>query len=125
MIQIIWQLLVEAQTSAYAQMKAFHLAPSEKELLMSVTMEIQVENLKCGGCARSILKGLNDMQGVSNVEVDHENKLVKFSGEEVSRAKVAEKLRSMGYPEKGTLEGLSAGVASSKSFVSCAIGRVS
>lgn len=92
---------------------------------MSVAMEIQVENLKCGGCARSILKGLTDMQGVSNVEVDHENKLVKFSGEEVSRPQVAEKLRSMGYPEKGTLEGLSAGVANAKSFVSCAFGRVS
>lgn len=92
---------------------------------MSVALEIQVENLKCGGCARSILKGLTDMQGVSNVEVDHENKLVKFSGEEVSRAQVAKKLRSMGYPEKGTLEGLSAGVANAKSFVSCAFGRVS
>ncbi len=92
---------------------------------MSVAMEIQVDNLKCGGCARSILNGLTDMQGVSNVEVDHKNKLVRFSGEEVSRAQVAEKLRSMGYPEKGTLEGLSAGVANAKSFVSCAIGRVS
>jgi copper chaperone len=125
MIQIIWQLLVEVQTSTHAEMKPFYQAPSEKELLMSVAMEIQVENLKCGGCARSILKGLTDMQGVSNVEVDHENKLVKFSGEEVSRPQVAEKLRSMGYPEKGTLEGLSAGVANAKSFVSCAFGRVS
>ncbi len=92
---------------------------------MSVAMEIQVDNLKCGGCARSILNGLTDMQGVSNVEVDHKNKLVRFSGEEVSRDQVAAKLRSMGYPEKGTLEGLSAGVANAKSFVSCAIGRVS
>ena len=92
---------------------------------MSVAMEIQVENLKCGGCARSILNGLVDMPGVSNVEVDQENKLVKFSSEEASRAQVAEKLRSMGYPEKGTLEGLSAGVANAKSFVSCAIGRMS
>ena len=92
---------------------------------MSVAMEIEIENLKCGGCARSILNGLADMQGVSNVEVDHENKLVKFSGEKASRAEVAEKLRSMGYPEKGTLEGLSAGVANAKSFVSCAMGRMS
>jgi hypothetical protein len=31
----------------------------------------------------------------------------------------------MGYPERGTLHGLSAGVANAKSFVSCAIGRIS
>jgi len=92
---------------------------------MSVVMEIEIENLKCGGCARSILNGLADVQGVSNVEVDQENKRVKFSGEEALRSQVAEKLRSMGYPEKGTLEGLSAGVANAKSFVSCAIGRMS
>ena len=92
---------------------------------MSVTMEIQIENLKCGGCARSILNGLGQMEGVSNVEVDHDTKHVKFTGEASSRAQVAEKLRSMGYPEQGTLEGLSAGVANAKSFVSCAIGRMS
>jgi copper chaperone len=88
-------------------------------------MEIEIENLKCGGCARSILNGLADMEGVSNVAVDQESKRVTFSGEETSRAQVAEKLRSMGYPEKGTLEGLSAGIANAKSFVSCAIGRMS
>ena len=92
---------------------------------MSVTMEIQIENLKCGGCARSIMNGLAQMEGVSNVEVDQDTKRVKFMGEESLRGLVAEKLRSMGYPEEGTLEGLSAGVASAKSFVSCAIGRIS
>lgn len=92
---------------------------------MSVAMEIEIENLKCAGCARSILIGLANLQGVTDVVVDQENKRVKFSGEEASRSQVAEKLRSMGYPEKGTLEGLSAGVANAKSFVSCAIGRIS
>lgn len=106
-------------------MKFFHQAFIEKGLFMSVAMQIEIENLKCGGCARSILNGLAEMSGVSNVEVDQENKRVKFSGEEASRAQVAEKLRSMGYPEKGTLVGLSAGVANAKSFVSCAIGRMS
>jgi copper chaperone len=37
---------------------------------------------------------------------------------------VADKLRAMGYPEKGSLHGLQAGVANAKSFVSCAIGRM-
>lgn len=92
---------------------------------MTTEMQIEVENLKCGGCARSILNGLSEVSGIANVEVDREKRLVKFVGAEASRGQVAEKLRSMGYPEKGTLEGLSAGVANAKSFVSCAIGRVS
>jgi len=35
------------------------------------------------------------------------------------------KLKSMGYPEQGSVSGLDAGLANAKSFVSCAIGRVS
>jgi copper chaperone len=96
-----------------------------KGLVMTTEMQIEVENLKCGGCSRSILNGLSEVSGIANVEVDREKRLVKFVGAEASRGQVAEKLRSMGYPEKGTLEGLSAGVANAKSFVSCAIGRVS
>ena len=92
---------------------------------MRAEMQIEVENLKCGGCARSILNGLSELPEITNVEVDREKRLVKFVGVEATRGQVAEKLRSMGYPEKGTLEGLSAGVANAKSFVSCAMGRVS
>lgn len=92
---------------------------------MTTEMQIEVENIKCGGCARSILNGLSGLPEIASVEVDREKRLVKFVGAEASRGQVAEKLRSMGYPEKGTLEGLSAGVANAKSFVSCAIGRVS
>lgn len=92
---------------------------------MTTQMQIEIDNLKCGGCARSILKGLAELPGITDAEVVHDQQLVKFVGDAASRAQVAEKLRSMGYPEKGTLEGLSAGVATAKSFVSCAIGRMS
>ena len=87
-------------------------------------MQIEIDNLKCGGCARSILKGLSEVAGVSEVEVDRDHQAVRFSGQESVRAQVADKLRSMGYPEKGSLQGLQAGVANAKSFVSCAIGRM-
>jgi copper chaperone len=92
---------------------------------MKITMRIEIENLKCGGCERSILKGLGAMGELTDIEVDREKQLVKFSGNESIRSKVADKLRSMGYPEKGSLSGLTAGLANAKSFVSCAIGRVS
>lgn len=88
-------------------------------------MQIEIDNLKCGGCARSILKGLAEVPGISDVDVDREQQLVRFSGEASLRTQVADKLRSMGYPEKGSLHGFDAGMANAKSFVSCAIGRMS
>ncbi len=92
---------------------------------MIKAMEIEIDNLKCGGCEKSIVKGVSSIDGVSEVKVDHDQQLVQFLGEENLRQKVADKLRSMGYPETGLIHGLEAGVANVKSFVSCAIGRVS
>lgn len=92
---------------------------------MTAEIQIEVENLKCGGCVRSILKGLAELPDIRHVEVDLEHQRVKFVGDPATRTTVADKLRSMGYPERGSLEGLSAGLASAKSFVSCAVGRMS
>lgn len=92
---------------------------------MTTVMKVEVENIKCGGCERSILKGLATIDGLSDVLIDRDQQTVQFSGAPVLRPIVAEKLRSMGYPEKGSLQGLEAGLANAKSFVSCAIGRVS
>ncbi len=92
---------------------------------MTATIQIEIENLKCGGCEKSILKGLATMQAISDVTVDHDLKLVSFNGDQSVRSAVVAKLRSMGYPEKDSLSGLDSGLANAKSFVSCAIGRVS
>lgn len=50
---------------------------------------------------------------------------VRFTGAAADRDCVVQKLRSMGYPEKGPLTGMDAGLANAKSFVSCAVGRMS
>jgi copper chaperone len=91
---------------------------------MTTTMQIEIENLKCGGCENSILRGLATMEAISDVTVSREQNLVSFKGVPSIREAVAKKLRSMGYPEKDSLSGLDAGLANAKSFVSCAIGRV-
>lgn len=94
-------------------------------MTMSERIQIEVENIKCGGCARSINQALEQLPGVGGVEVDVQAQIVSFNGEPATRQPVADKLLSLGYPEKGTLAGVGAAVAGAKSFVSCAIGRMS
>jgi copper chaperone len=91
---------------------------------MTHTYQVEVENIKCGGCENSIVKGINSVAKVANLVIDREKQLVTFTGEEDIKQTVIDKLRSMGYPEKGSVAGLEAGLTNAKSFVSCAIGRM-
>ena len=91
---------------------------------MTETFQVEVENIKCGGCENSIVKGINSVAQVSNLVIDREKQLVSFSGEASIKQTVIDKLRSMGYPEKGSVAGLAAGITNAKSFVRCAIGRM-
>ena len=91
---------------------------------MTHTYQVEVENIKCGGCENSIVKGINSVAKVANLVIDREKQLVSFTGEEAIKQTVIDKLRSMGYPEKGSVSGLEAGITNAKSFVSCAIGRI-
>jgi copper chaperone len=88
-------------------------------------IQIQVENIKCGGCEKSIIKGLSSIEGLSNIVIDRDQQLVSVNADESLREALISKLKSMGYPERGSVSGLDAGLANAKSFVSCAIGRVS
>jgi len=91
---------------------------------MSETIQIEVENIKCGGCENSIVKGIHSVAQVSNLVVDVEKQLVSFTGEASVKQAVVDKLRALGYPEKGSVSGLEAGLTNAKSYVSCAIGRI-
>jgi len=92
---------------------------------MNLPIQIEIDNLKCGGCEKSIVKGLSSIPEISDLVIDREHQAVRFMGTLSSREAVAQKLRSMGYPEKGSLAGMEAGLANAKSFVSCAVGRLS
>lgn len=65
------------------------------------------------------------MQKVSDLVVDREHQMVHFDGAALDRDAVVQKLRSIDYAEKGTLAGMESGWANAKSFVSCALGRMS
>ncbi len=86
--------------------------------------ELSVENIKCGGCANTITSKLNAMEIIDSCEVDIKNGVVTINGDESNKTEVTQLLLSLGYPEKGTAEGLKAAKAKAKSFVSCAVGRI-
>ena len=86
-------------------------------------VKIIIENLKCNGCASTISKALLKFSEVKNVDIDIEKSIVKisFDGENNNIDKYKKKLSFLGYPEKDNNNTISV----VKSYVSCAIGRVS
>jgi len=86
---------------------------------------IEVENIKCGGCANTIETRLRKLDGVTQISVDIEQGRVSVDATDDSREQLVSMLLQSGYPEKGTAEGIKAATAKAKSFVSCAIGKIS
>jgi copper chaperone len=85
------------------------------------TENIYIANLKCGGCATTIIKELSKLKGVSKVQVDNESDSVHISYENIERKKIIEKLHDLGYPEATEDNGL---LLQLKSYASCMIGKV-
>ncbi len=91
-------------------------------------MKFDVDNIKCGGCGNSIRKRLLEIDSIDEVVVDPEQGQVEVSTTDDSarlRQQVLAALVAMGYPEKGSLEGLGSIKAKATSYVSCAIGKMS
>ena len=86
-----------------------------------MTTEIKIENLKCGGCAATIKKGLLALHSVSEVIVDLEKSLVSVVSADENGRMIKEKLSKLGYPETGTKNTI---LHKASSFVSCADGRI-
>jgi copper chaperone len=84
----------------------------------------EVENIKCGGCANTIQTQLRRDARISDVAVDIERGTVTLEAAANARADTAATLARLGYPEKGSVEGLRAAAAKAKSVVSCAVGRL-
>lgn len=85
--------------------------------------EILIENVKCNGCKNTIIKEVRKNEKVIDVDVEIESGKVtlEYDGGQETLARVKSILHRKGYPEKGK-NNL---VSSAKSFMSCAIGRVS
>lgn len=85
------------------------------------TTTIQIENLKCGGCASTIKKGLNALESIEQVEVNVEESSVSITTNAINLKEVRDKLSKMGYPEVGDKNTIA---HKAKSYVSCAVGRL-
>ena len=68
---------------------------------MSTTETIFVENIKCGGCMKSIKDALQQIAGIDSVLLDIKKESVIITGADINRGTVLDKLGAMGYPEKG------------------------
>lgn len=83
---------------------------------------IHIQNLKCGGCANTIVTKLSEMKNISAVTVNNETDAVSFNYTNEKDLKLAkEKLAQIGYPELGNKNSV---LTKAKSFVSCATGRI-
>lgn len=87
-------------------------------------MQIQVENIKCGGCTNSINKKLTKELNITSVQIDIEKGLIDLDITTEQKPKALELLLSMGYPEVGSVDGFDNIKAKAKSFISCAIGKI-
>ena len=85
------------------------------------TENIIIANLKCSGCATTIKKELEKLEGVKDVIVDPETDSVDLSYENIERDVIIQKLHSLGYPEATEKNGL---LLQLKSYASCMIGKI-
>lgn len=87
---------------------------------MITTLEIQ--NLKCGGCANTITKKVSNLKDISGLEINNENNTISFGYNNANTlTEVKTLLKDIGYPVIGDKNALT---TKAKSFVSCAIGRI-
>jgi copper chaperone len=89
--------------------------------------QIIVDNLKCGGCAATITKELKKLSGIVDVKViPEESEVDVFYDDKANLNSVKVRLNELGYPVTGTDQGgLEKITTNLKSYVSCAIGRLS
>lgn len=84
-------------------------------------INLQVENIKCGGCAGTIKSRLSELQGVQEVEIDIETGNVTVKGTDLQALELGQKLHQMGYPPIGSDNDI---ITKAKSYISCMTGKV-
>ena len=85
----------------------------------------EVENVKCGGCANTLISSLKEEFGEVSVDLDVHPRKITLDLENEKKDSLKLKLRALGYPlSSDELSSLQKATTTAKSFVSCAIGKV-
>ncbi|WP_276978950.1 heavy metal-associated domain-containing protein [Flavobacterium filum] len=87
---------------------------------MKATLKIQ--NVKCNGCANTIINKITKINEVSSVFVSVEDNTLSFdykNEEQIDQVKST--LKKLGYPEAGEENSIG---EKAKSYLSCAIGKL-
>jgi copper chaperone CopZ len=88
-----------------------------------MTTTIKIQNLKCGGCANTIIKKVSDIENVTNVNVNVAESTVTFDSPGQNEITlVRHKMAVLGYPADGENNSV---VSKAKSYFSCASGKIS
>ena len=91
--------------------------------IQKMNTSIKIQNLKCGGCANTIIKKISAIKNVTNVSVNVDDSTVTFdspSQDEITI--VRNKMTVLGYPAEGENNSV---VSKAKSYFSCASGKMS
>ncbi len=59
-------------------------------------MELSVPSMSCGGCEETVENAVTDVEGVQQVEADHESGTVEVTGD-ASEAAVSDAIEQSGY----------------------------
>ncbi|GGD37833.1 hypothetical protein GCM10012288_09900 [Malaciobacter pacificus] len=85
----------------------------------------EVLNVKCGGCANTLITSLEKDFGKVEVNLNVTPRKITLDIEENQLDDLKTKLRGLGYPlTTDELSGLQKATTTAKSFVSCAIGKM-
>lgn len=84
----------------------------------------EVYNVKCGGCANTLINSLKDEFGEVEVNLDVNPRKITLDIEDEKKEALKLKLRALGYPlTSDELSGFDKAATTAKSFVSCAVGK--
>ncbi len=85
----------------------------------------EVLNVKCGGCANTLIKSLKEEFGDVEVNLELHPRQITLDIEDSKKEALKLKLRSLGYPlTSDELSGFEKATTTAKSFISCAIGKM-
>jgi copper chaperone CopZ len=85
----------------------------------------QVENIKCGGCANTLMTKLKDRFGEIDVDLEKFPREITLDIDKESIKELGIALKKLGYPFSSDKLGfVDSTSAKAKSFVSCAIGKL-